>query len=309
MFVPLFLIALFAILQIITASVTEVDDTNFENQVFGNPGTYSLVYFNSPYCSYCRQFDPEFEPLGDLYRGTRLNVFKIDGLHNKRIRAKYQLIGFPVVKLFSSDGTQVGFYNGKRRTPEIMDYIFEATGAIANKLPSYVNRLDNYEGNTEDMKLNIFNHQDRDIFVAFFQPWDKKLGNPYNSYFERLAKYYGEKEHEPRTEFYGIDVTDSKSTELMSKFEVGQFPVIFYLPKGRSADEKYTVYKLPENPDSKMIIDILSGKDIGQKPVNLEEMERNIAKVIQKLQIEDITEEEEEEEDDDDDDYAVYRDL
>jgi len=307
--IVLFLIS--SLLRVISASVTEVDDTNFESLVFGNPGAYSLVYFNSPYCSYCREFDPEFEPLGDLYRGTKLNVFKIDGLQNKRIRAKYHLIGFPVVKLFSSDGTQVGFYNGKRRTPEIMDYIFEATGVVANKLPSYVNRLDNYDGTVEEMETDIFNIHNQDVFVAFFQPWDKTLGNPYNSYFERLAKYYTVKTIQKGSKppkFFGIDVVNPESTRLVSKFEVGQFPTVFYIPKERSISERYIVYKLPEQPESKMIVDILSGKDIGQERIDIEELEQNVAKMIQRLKAEDI-DEDSDDDDDDDDEYAVYRDL
>ncbi|VEU20504.1 DEKNAAC101289 [Brettanomyces naardenensis] len=281
----------------IWASVTEVDDSNFEEKVFGSPGKFSLVYFNSPYCSYCREFDPEFEPLGDLFQDTKLQVFKIDGLNNKRIRGKYKLVGFPVVKLFSSDGEQIGYYNGKRRTPDIIEYISDATGAQPNKLPSYVVNL----GKGEDEK-KIFEETDRDVLVTFYEPWDTELGNPYNSYYERLARHYAENKR--NILFSAVDVTDPDSAGLVSLFQAASCPMVFFLPKGRKADEKYTVYRVDEEIDSKKLVGLLSGTDVGQKKLNLKEMQKETENRLKEM-----LQEDDEEDDDDDYDFAMYRDL
>ncbi|QPG77288.1 hypothetical protein FOA43_004696 [Brettanomyces nanus] len=295
-------LALLSWISAVVCAVTVVNDSNFEDVVFGKPGTFSLVYFNSPYCSYCRQLDPEYEPLGDLYRGTKLQVFKIDGLNNKRIRSKYHLVGFPVVRLFSSDGAQMGSYKGKRRTPEMMQYILEATGARPNKFTSYVTKIgkDGIQ-NYKDLTDRIFdeNNNAKDTVVAFYEPWDSELGNPYNSYFERLAKYYSEEVNDNTVEFVGVDATLPESTDAVRFFQVGKYPMIFHLPKGA---DRYIAYRLDENLDATKIVSMISGKDIGQTRLNLKKLQDDVNMRIEEMERQDDDE-------DDEDQIPLYRDL
>lgn len=267
-----------------------IDDSNFESSVFPGDDIYSVVLFNSPSCVYCREFDPQFKPLGDIYEGTNLHVFEIDALNNKRIRGKYHLASFPVMKVFSGNGTELETYGDDKWTTSMVKHLTELTGVEPNKFPEYVARLDNDTLTNNQINDMIFEDLSKDVFVMFYEPWDEVLGNKYISFFEETARYYAEKTN-IEVNFVGIDVSNRRSTEFTSRFQVGKYPTVFYFPGGRTPEESAIAYKCDSDLGAGALVSMLEGEDVGQVKVDLEAM----AKELEELYKED------EEEDDDDD--------
>ncbi|GME81496.1 unnamed protein product [Ambrosiozyma monospora] len=245
--------------------VTEVYDSNFEDTVFGTPGKkYSFVLFYSPFCQHCKDLEPHFNPLAELYQDTKLQIFKINAIENKSIAKKYGLVGFPVMKLFdAADGQQVGFFKGIKTTAKIVDYLQEATGVKPNYPPKSV-----VDVTPDNIQQEIYDKLDHDVALAFYSPsddlWD--LDN-YHSFYQRIAKYY-EDAVQDGTIFAAVDVSKPESQSLMEYFNVAKTPTLFVFPKGRenNLDE---VFKLDHDVGPEEIVSVLMESDVGQVAVNL----------------------------------------
>ncbi|ODV59274.1 protein disulfide isomerase family protein [Ascoidea rubescens DSM 1968] len=113
--------------QVLQSGVFEADDSNFEDVVF-QKGTYSFVNFYSPSCTHCQQLAPNFHHLAHIYKDSKLNFVQINGLHNKRIRKQLKLIGFPLLRLYSSDGSHMASFKGSRSVENMVQFLIQNTG-------------------------------------------------------------------------------------------------------------------------------------------------------------------------------------
>ncbi|KAG7903266.1 hypothetical protein KL935_000798 [Ogataea polymorpha] len=243
------------------ASLVEVDDSNFENLVFGQPGKYSFVYFYAPGCKHCLELEPHFEPLVDLYEGTKLQIFKINGRTNKRIRDKYQLFGYPTLKLFSSQGDDIGAYTGIRTTAKMIEYLEDATGIHPIYPPRTV-----VEVSPENIEQEVFEKLQNDVMLVFYAPWVERWDNAHNSFYERLAQYY-ENEVKDGTLFRAVDVSKAENNALLAQFKVAKYPTLFYFPKNRQ--DSNSPFRLDHNVGPEEIVEILMGSDTGQRQFTL----------------------------------------
>ncbi|KAG7813423.1 hypothetical protein KL921_000969 [Ogataea angusta] len=268
------------------ASLVEVDDSNFESLVFGQPGKYSFVYFYAPGCKHCLDLEPHFEPLVDLYEGTNLQIFKINGRTNKRVRDKYQLFGYPTLKLFSSQGDDIGAYTGIRTTAKMIEYLQGATGIHPIYPPKTV-----VEVSPENIDQELFEKLQNDVLLVFYAPWAERWDNAHNSFYERLAQYY-KNEVKDGTLFRAVDVSKAENNVLLARFKVTKYPTLFYFPKNREHNEK--PFRLDHDVGPEEIVEMLMGSDVGQT-------EFSLVNSLESTEVEEDIE--------DDDVNAQYRDL
>ncbi|GME98697.1 unnamed protein product [[Candida] boidinii] len=325
----IFFYYLFFIINLINCQeAIELTDKNFEIEAFGKPNKYSLIYFYSEKCSHCQQLNPHFNPLIDIYNNTNLQIFKIDGLKNKRIRKRYSLFGFPTLKLFASDGTDLNAaFKGVRTTDNLVNWIDEVTGIKPNydNLPNYVQNIKSLAQFNELVNEDSIN---KDIILIIYQPfsndpndmnhskWDDKK---FNSNYKKLATYYqdymlneneenGENDNEINEDsiiFANLDASLPENNEIIRNLQVSQFPTLFHFKKGRSINSN--VYRLSgaNKVTYENVVNCLSEVDVGQELVDLEELKSEVDKLVNEQQIlqdsndhnDDEEEEEEEEED------------
>ena len=69
----------FALIALATAAVTQITDKNLAQKI--NQSPYTLIYFYSSACNYCKEFTPVFEKLAKNQNLTEIGVdfAKIDG--------------------------------------------------------------------------------------------------------------------------------------------------------------------------------------------------------------------------------------
>ncbi|ANZ77614.1 BA75_04539T0 [Komagataella pastoris] len=248
------LLLLLAFCQTVFGTIWELTDKNFEKKAFGQQGMYSFVYIYSPYCNFCNEMTPQFAALADLYDNTKLQLFQINGYANKRVSKKYEVVAFPVLKIFSSDGTDMGSYTGVRGTQNFIDYIHEVTGVS----PSFPDSL--VKQPTSKELEDIIKDTKRDVLVAFSQPWLKGWEFPYTNFYESLARYYAEALDDSATTFVRVDVSDAKNAEIVSKFQVSKTPSVFHFASYREHyDQANKLFKEDLGPVE--IVQLLEGAE------------------------------------------------
>eukprot|EP00066_Takifugu_rubripes_P021814 XP_011611080.1 PREDICTED: protein disulfide-isomerase-like [Takifugu rubripes] len=87
---------------------------------------YLLVEFYAPWCGHCKQLEPIYaEAAGKLKEeGSAIRLAKVDATEEKELAEKFEIAGFPSLKLFvNGDSMKPTDYNGKRTLTAIIQWI------------------------------------------------------------------------------------------------------------------------------------------------------------------------------------------
>ena len=113
---------------------------------------YLLVLFYAPWCGHCKKFHPEYEKAAKTLRKENLYLSKVDATVEKKLAEKFEIQGFPTVKLFIK-GEAIE-YTGGRKEQEVINWMRKKTGP-ATKLIQSVEEIE---------KLK----KDNDVVIIYF---------------------------------------------------------------------------------------------------------------------------------------------
>jgi protein disulfide-isomerase A1 len=85
-----------------------------------------MVLFYAEWCGHCQKFKPEWNKAENKHNGTKMNgknvrLMKVDCDQNKELAAKYDVQGYPTVKVFNNG--KVNDYDGERSLSGITNYL------------------------------------------------------------------------------------------------------------------------------------------------------------------------------------------
>jgi len=169
-----------------------------------------LIEFYAPWCGHCKSLAPTFERTAQHLKGlVEVNAVDCDEDSNRSICAKYDIEGFPTLKIFPGPSTRDGKrgrvqdYNGARTAQGLSE-------AAKDAMPNFVKKL-------KDGQAGELESGDTPKVVLFT---NKGSTSPL---YKGLA-----------SEFTDLDFYQVRDTEesLMTQFGVGQAPKVFYLDKG-----------------------------------------------------------------------------
>ena len=156
------------LISLLSLSLTE-DDFPIENDVIILTDStfdkavakydYLLVLFYAPWCGHCKKFHPEYEKAAKTLRKENLYLSKVDATVEKKLAEKFDIQGFPTVKLFIK-GEEIE-YTGGRKEQEVINWMRKKTGP-ASKLIENVDEID---------KLK----KDNDVVLIYFGKDKKEL--------------------------------------------------------------------------------------------------------------------------------------
>ena len=194
---------------------------------------YLLVLFYAPWCGHCKKFHPEYEKAAKTLRKENLYLSKVDATVEKKLAEKFEIQGFPTVKLFIK-GEAIE-YTGGRKEQEVINWMRKKTGP-ATKLIKSEEEIDKLKKDNDVVLIyfgNNKNELDEYIKVARKNE-DFPFANVEN---EEIAKKLGIKMgtvvmfrnfEEPQKEL---------SKDLTSK-KIEEFIDAFSSPKVMTFDEK-----------------------------------------------------------------------
>ena len=117
------ILAIIYVLCLSNESFTQEDDNSIEPT---SSDKVTLVMFYAPWCGHCSTTKPELEKAkpeldGKTVNGKKIKVMMIDCDANPEMNKKYDVEGYPTIKLFKQ-GSQVE-YNGDRSKESFVEFV------------------------------------------------------------------------------------------------------------------------------------------------------------------------------------------
>jgi protein disulfide-isomerase A6 len=108
----------------VEGDVTVLTVGNFEREVMMSDDLW-LVEFYAPWCGHCKTLAPEWEKAATELKG-KVKFAKVDATVEKPLAEKYEVKGFPAIKVFAPfDKEKVIEYQGGRTAPDIIETALE----------------------------------------------------------------------------------------------------------------------------------------------------------------------------------------
>ena len=123
---------------------------------------YLLVFFYAPWCIRCNKFHPEYDKAASLLKNENIFLAKVDATVEKKLDKKFELTGFPVLKLFIR-GTPIE-YNGERNHEDLIKWIRKKTNGVAFEEIKSEEDLDIFK-QSNDVVLIYFGKDENDINI------------------------------------------------------------------------------------------------------------------------------------------------
>eukprot|EP00672_Neobodo_designis_P024107 CAMPEP_0174849414 /NCGR_PEP_ID=MMETSP1114-20130205/15654_1 /TAXON_ID=312471 /ORGANISM="Neobodo designis, Strain CCAP 1951/1" /LENGTH=455 /DNA_ID=CAMNT_0016083753 /DNA_START=39 /DNA_END=1406 /DNA_ORIENTATION=+ len=99
-------------------TVVDVTDATFDEVI---QGEFVLMEFYAPWCGHCKKLEPEYAEAAKQI-GDMAVLAKLDATVEKAAAQKYEIQGFPTIKVFRK-GTLSGDYNGGRSAADFVKYV------------------------------------------------------------------------------------------------------------------------------------------------------------------------------------------
>ena len=182
---------------------------------------YLMVYFYAPWCIRCNKFHPEYEEAASILRKENLILAKVDATVEKQLDKRFQLKGFPVIKLFIK-GKEIE-YNKERKALNVVNWMRRKTNGLAIRDINTIEEFEKYK-NENDVVLIYFGDNKIDIeeFIKIARRNDEyefgivKSNNIINKYSKKgtiiLYKKYDEKERELK------EIKEKNIEEFINKY-------------------------------------------------------------------------------------------
>ena len=192
---------------------------------------YLLVLFYAPWCGHCKKFHPEYEKAATVLRKENLYLSKVDATVEKKLAEKYEIQGFPTVKLFIKG--QPIEYTGGRKESEVINWMRKKSGPATKDLKT-VDELEKFQKDN-DVVLVYFGTDKTDI-EEFTKVARKNEDFPFAVVqSEEVTKKFTQ----PRTVvlFKNFDEKKQELTEVKEK-AIEQFIDKYSAPRVMKFDEK-----------------------------------------------------------------------
>jgi len=113
-----------------SGSVKMLSGSNFEKKVMKDDGLW-IVAFVAPWCGHCKALKPEFEKAAGALKGV-VNIGAVDATvkENEPLAGKYNVKGFPTIKVFGADKSKPSDYQGPRQAGGIVQESMKQVGEI-----------------------------------------------------------------------------------------------------------------------------------------------------------------------------------
>ncbi|KAJ8926879.1 hypothetical protein NQ314_020730 [Rhamnusium bicolor] len=251
-----------------SGNVVELTPDNFDKLVLRGDEVWVVEFF-APWCGHCQQLVPEYTKAANALKGVvKVGAANVD--EHKELGGKYDVRGFPTIKIFGANKNKPEDYNGARTAKDIVE---AALKAVKGKVKASLNggsSGSNDSGDDSDVIELTDNNFDKLVLqsddmwlVEFFAPWCGHCKNLAPHWAKAATELKG------KVKLGALDATVHQSKA--AKYGVQGYPTIKLFASGakdsptdydggRTASNivSWALDKLSENipaPEIKQIID------------------------------------------------------
>lgn len=227
------------------SDVVQAGDNDFKNVVLKDPGIV-VVEFYAPWCGHCKSLAPEYDKAATILKGVA-KVVAVDATVHQSLAQKYQIQGFPTVKVFGADKKSPVDYQGERTANGIVSEVMRQVNGLIKDRTGGKSKKSKGDKKSEKSgkkgKSNVIELTDANFdalvmesndhwLVEFYAPWCghcKQLAPEWEKAANRLAP--------EGVKLGAVDAT--VHTNLASKYGIKGFPTIKLFgagPKGAPVD-------------------------------------------------------------------------
>eukprot|EP00349_Pseudokeronopsis_sp_Brazil_P003227 CAMPEP_0202962658 /NCGR_PEP_ID=MMETSP1396-20130829/6760_1 /ASSEMBLY_ACC=CAM_ASM_000872 /TAXON_ID= /ORGANISM="Pseudokeronopsis sp., Strain Brazil" /LENGTH=446 /DNA_ID=CAMNT_0049683389 /DNA_START=41 /DNA_END=1381 /DNA_ORIENTATION=- len=113
------------------SAVIQAGDNDFKNIVLKDSGIV-IVEFYAPWCGHCKNLTPEYEAAAAALKGIA-KVVAVDATEHQSLAQKYQVQGFPTLKIFGSDKKKPVDYQGQRTSAAIVQEVMKQVNNLVKE--------------------------------------------------------------------------------------------------------------------------------------------------------------------------------
>jgi len=115
------------------SKVVTLTAANFDDFVAKTP--LSLIEFYAPWCGHCKALAPEYDAAAKELEGNESGkLAKVDCTTERDLCGKYDVSGFPTVKLFRNDGSEPVDYDQARKADAIVKFMIKQSAPAVTDL-------------------------------------------------------------------------------------------------------------------------------------------------------------------------------
>jgi len=117
------------------SDVVILDESNFDSEI--KSADLALVEFFAPWCGHCKALAPEFKKAAKELEGKNAGALAaVDCTVERDLCNKYEVRGFPTLKLFRNDGSAPSDYDQARKADAIVKFMVKQNSPAVTKLES-----------------------------------------------------------------------------------------------------------------------------------------------------------------------------
>jgi protein disulfide-isomerase A6 len=236
-------------------AVTELTPENFEEKVLKSDGVW-IVEFYAPWCGHCKHLAPEWKKAAAALKGS-VHLGAVDADKHGSLGSKYNVEGFPTIKVFGADKSKPEDYDGGRTADAIVKAALQAAKKVSNGRLGVTGDSD--DGAKQQQKQQQQQQQqgagfydNTDVVQLTDESFEKEVLNPEGKggwLVEFYAPWCGHcKSLAPEwkkaatalsgaIKIAAVDATIHQ--EVARKYNVQGYPTIKFFPPGGEAPEEY----------------------------------------------------------------------
>ena len=159
--------------------VLVLGEKNFDEALAKN--SFLVVEFYAPWCGHCKQLEPEYKKAASVlaqetksgkYSGQPIALAKVDATIEKSLATKFEVRGFPTLKIFEGGSEKPSEYEGPRDADGIVTYLKSRAGPASAEVTTEEEAKNLLE---ESPVVAVYTEADVNAWITFAQSLRGKL--------------------------------------------------------------------------------------------------------------------------------------
>ncbi|XP_035223579.1 protein disulfide-isomerase A6 homolog [Stegodyphus dumicola] len=216
--------------------ITELNPSTFNSQVIESDEIW-IVEFYAPWCGHCQALVSEYTKMASALKGL-IKVGAVNADQYQPLGQKYEIRGFPTIKIFGTNKNRPRDYTGPRTAQGMVDEVFrELKNQVEAKLSGKKSssksddRKSRKEGDPKDV-IELTDSNFQETVLDSNEMWLVEFYAPWCGHCQRLAPHWAEAatELKGKVKLGALDAT--VHTIMARKYDIKGFPTIKYFPQG-----------------------------------------------------------------------------